>query len=229
MGLGNEFGKGLLKENPSFRLLLGMCPTLAVSLAVINGIGMGLAATVVLVGSNLLISALRRFIPSTIRIPCYIVIIAGFVTIVDLSMAAFVPGLHKVLGIFIPLIVVNCIILGRAEAFAQRNGVLPSMADGLGMGLGFTLALMALGFIRELLGTGAVFSAPDFGFQGIRVFKADYSALMMILPPGAFLTLGFVLGGLNYLSMRKPSERRFSFWGLATIGKKGNRTGGNGI
>lgn len=207
MSVYKEFSKGLLEENPTFRLVLGMCPTLAVSLAVINGLGMGLAATVVLVGSNLLISALRNFIPSKIRIPCFIVIIAGFVTIVDLAMAAFVPGLHKVLGIFIPLIVVNCIILGRAEAFAQKNRVIPSIADGLGMGLGFTLALCLLAAIREILGTGVILSAPDFNFPGIHIFKDTYGALMMILPPGGFITLGLVLGWLNYLNNKKQAGR----------------------
>lgn len=206
MGVYSEFSKGLIRENPTFRLVLGMCPTLAVSLAVVNGLGMGLAATVVLVGSNFLISALRKVIPPKIRIPCYIVIIAGFVTIVDLVMAAYVPGLHKVLGIFIPLIVVNCIILGRAEAFAQKNGVLASIADGFGMGLGFTLALVLLSTVREFLGTGTLFTAADFGFKGIHIFDKEYAALMMILPPGAFITLGLALGGLNYLSMRRNAR-----------------------
>ena len=150
MSFKSEFTKGIIKENPTFRLLLGMCPTLATSLAVSNAIGMGLAATFVLVGSNVIISALRRVTPEKIRIPIFIVVIATFVTTVDLIMAAFVPGLHEVLGIFIPLIVVNCIIFARAEAFAFQHGVMDSLADGLGMGLGFTLALSALSAIREL-------------------------------------------------------------------------------
>jgi electron transport complex protein RnfE len=198
---------GLFGENPTFRLVLGMCPTLAVSVAVVNGLGMGLAATAVLVGSNCLISLLRKVIPAEVRIPCYIVVIAAFVTIVDKLMAAYVPGLHAVLGIFIPLIVVNCIILARAEAFASKNSIGRSLADGLGMGLGFTMALVGLSLIRELLGTGTIMVAKDFGFEGIKLFAKDQAALMMILPPGAFITLGLVLGLLNWLSQRKEAKK----------------------
>ncbi|MGD8399409.1 MAG: electron transport complex subunit E [Bacillota bacterium] len=198
---------GLFKENPTFRLVLGMCPTLAVSVAVVNGIGMGLAATAVLVGSNCLISLLRKVIPTEVRIPCYVVVIAAFVTIVDKLMAAYVPGLHGVLGIFIPLIVVNCIILARAEAFASKNSVGRSLADGLGMGLGFTLALTGLSLIRELLGTGTIMVAKDFGFEGIKLFAKDQAALLMILPPGAFITLGLTLGLLNWLAQRKEAKK----------------------
>lgn len=198
---------GILNENPTFRLVLGMCPTLAVSVAVMNGVGMGLAATVVLVGSNLLVSLLRNIIPSEIRIPCFIVIIASFVTIVDKLMAAYTPGLHSVLGIFIPLIVVNCIILARAEAFASKQNIWRSLADGIGMGLGFTLALTGLSVIREILGTGTVLVAKDFGFEGIKLFAKDNAALIMILPPGAFITLGLMLGFINWLSHRKEANQ----------------------
>ena len=188
--LTQEFKKGLWKENPVFRLILGMCPTLAVTTAAVNGIGMGLATTFVLVCSNMMIAKLRDIIPNKVRIACYIVIIATFVTIVDLVMHAYFYQLHKTLGLFIPLIVVNCIILGRAEAFASRNPVKASVYDGLGMGIGFTLALVALGSIRELLGNGTIF--------GLAIMGESYLPfLLMILPPGAFLTLGFMLGIMN--------------------------------
>jgi electron transport complex protein RnfE len=196
MSLGSTFARGLWKENPIFRLVLGMCPTLAVTTSVENGIGMGLAATFVLVCSNVLIALLRDFIPRKVRIPAYIVIIACFVTIVDLVMHAYTPALHRSLGIFIPLIVVNCIILGRAEAFASRNGVLASLMDGLGMGLGFTLALLSLGTIRELLGNGSLLGFSLFGVE----FQP---ALVMILPPGAFITLGLLLALMNRLEERR--------------------------
>lgn len=209
------FKNGLLNENPTFRLVLGMCPTLAISTAMVNGIGMGLAATAVLIGSNVLISMLRNVIPSEVRIPAYVVVIAAFVTIVDKLMAAYTPGLHTVLGIYIPLIVVNCIILARAEAFASKQTVGKSFADGLGMGLGFTLALTCLGFIRELLGTGNLLVAKDFGFAGVASWLSanvasalkNASALIMILPPGAFITLGLVLGFINWLSNRKEAKQ----------------------
>ena len=198
MSFKKEFKKGLIRENPAFRMLLGMCPTLAISLAISNGIGMGLAATFVLVGSNVIISALRKVTPEKIRIPIFIVVIATFVTTVDLIMAAFLPGLHEVLGIFIPLIVVNCIIFARAEAFAFQHGIVDSLADGLGMGLGWTLALLVLSTIRELLGTGTLLAIPDFGFQGIHIFNQDLAAVMAILPPGGFITLGLLIGFLNW-------------------------------
>jgi len=192
MSVITEFQKGLIRENPLFRLVLGMCPALAVTTMAINGVAMGLAATAVLVGSNLVISLLRRFIPEQVRIPVFIVIIASFVTIIDLVMAGYFYELHKVLGLFIPLIVVNCIILGRAEAFASKNTVILSLADGLGMGLGFTLALVILGSVRELLGNGTIFGITviSWGFQ---------PALVMLLPPGAFLALGLLLGLMNKL------------------------------
>ena len=193
MGLVSEFSKGFIKENPLFRLVLGMCPALAVTTMAINGVAMGLAATAVLVGSNLVISLLRKFIPPQVRIPVFIVVIASFVTIIDMVMAGYFFELHKVLGLFIPLIVVNCIILGRAEAFASRYSVLLSLADGLGMGLGFTLALIILGSVRELLGNGTIF--------GVLVFGSGFEpALVMLLPPGAFLALGLLLGLMNKLT-----------------------------
>jgi electron transport complex protein RnfE len=196
MSLSGDFARGLWKENPIFRLVLGMCPTLAVSTSVENGIGMGLAATFVLICSNVIIASLRSFIPRKVRIPAYIVVIACIVTIVDLVMHAYTPALHRSLGIFIPLIVVNCIILGRAEAFASRNGVLASLMDGLGMGLGFTLALLALGTIREVLGNGS--------FLGFSLFGVAFQpALVMILPPGGFITLGLLLALMNRLEERR--------------------------
>jgi electron transport complex protein RnfE len=192
MSVITEFQKGLIRENPLFRLVLGMCPALAVTTMAINGVAMGLAATAVLVGSNLVISLLRRFIPEQVRIPVFIVVIASFVTIIDLVMAGYFYELHKVLGLFIPLIVVNCIILGRAEAFASKNTVILSLADGLGMGLGFTLALVILGSVRELFGNGTIF--------GVSVLSSGFQpALVMLLPPGAFLALGLLLGLMNKL------------------------------
>lgn len=209
------FKNGLIDENPTFRLVLGMCPTLAVSTAMVNGLGMGLAATVVLVGSNVLISLLRNVIPDEIRIPAYVIVIATFTTVVDKLMAAFVPGLHAVLGIYIPLIVVNCIILARAEAFASKNSVGLSLADGLGMGLGFTMSLTILGAIRELFGTGNLLVANDFGFagiaswfsEGIATVLKEAAALILILPPGAFITLGLALGFINWLGNRKEAKQ----------------------
>jgi len=176
---------GIIRENPILILMIGLCPTLAVSSAAINGIYMGLAATFVLAGSNLLVSLIRKWVPDQIRIPIFITIIATFVTIVDMVMHAYAPDMYNILGIFIPLIVVNCIILGRAEAFAYHNGVIESLGDGIGMGLGFTLILIVLGGIRELLGNGTLF-----GFQ---IMPSSYKpVILMILPPGAFLTIGFL-------------------------------------
>ena len=200
-----ELLKGLWKENPVLTLLLGLCPTLAVSTAVTNALGMAAAATFVLVCSNLIISIFGRFFPSKIRIPCFIVVIATFVTAVELLMKAFQPELDKALGIFIPLIVVNCIILGRAEAFASKHGPFPSILDGLGMGLGFGLALLLIASIREVLGAGT--------FLGITVtglYAAGDQAVMnpvgaLVLPPGAFIVLGLVLAGIKALRHRKES------------------------
>ena len=181
--------RGLFKENPTFVLLLGMCPTLGVTTSAINGMGMGLATAFVLVMSNLVISLVANNIPDKIRIPSFIVIIAAVVTIVDMSMAAYLPSLHESLGLFIPLIVVNCIVLGRAEAFASKNGALASVLDGLGMGLGFTMSLTILGGIRELLGSGKVFNLP--------VFNENYGMLVFVLAPGAFLALGYLIAFIN--------------------------------
>ena len=187
-----EFTKGFIKENPVFVMALGLCPTLAVTTSVENAIGMGLAATFVLVFSNIFISLIKNFIPPKIRIPCYIVVIASFVTIVDMVMHAYVPALHKNLGLFIPLIVVNCIILGRAEAFAGKNKLLPSIFDGFGMGFGFTLALIVIGGIREILGVGQ--------FLGFNVLPKSYiesPMLIAILAPGAFIVMGLLMGLMN--------------------------------
>jgi len=196
MQVVKEFTKGLWKEVPPFRLVLGLCPTLAVTTAAKNGIGMGLATTFVLVFSNFIISMLRNLIPSKVRIAAYIVVIASFVVIVELIMQAYFYPLYMVLGIFIPLIVVNCIILGRAEAFASKNPVVLSIADGLGMGLGFTLSLTFLGAIREILGRGTVFGIPVFGGS----FKPF---TIMLKPPGAFLCLALILATMNMISAKR--------------------------
>jgi electron transport complex protein RnfE len=189
---------GLVKENPIFFQLLGMCPTLAVTTSAQNGVGMGLATTAVLIGSNAMISLLRKFIPSKIRIPAFVVVIASFVTIVGMVMEGYVPALFKSLGLFIPLIVVNCIILARAESFAFKNGVGPSIMDAVGMGLGFTWALTLLGIIRELIGAGQIF--------GITILGAAFKpAIVMILPPGGFLTLGLVLAVYNVIKNKKAA------------------------
>jgi electron transport complex protein RnfE len=190
MNLVREFSKGIWRENAVFKLVLGMCPTLAVTTSAENGLGMGLATTFVLLCSNAAIALLRGVIPAKVRIPVFIVIIASFVTVVQLCMEAYVYDLYKALGIFIPLIVVNCLILGRAEAFASKNSLLPSLADGFGMGLGFTLSLFVLGSVRELFGSGAVL--------GFSLFGGGYIPfLLMILPPGAFISLGLLLAGMN--------------------------------
>lgn len=192
MSLFKEFSKGLLRENPLFSLLLGLCASLAVTTSVENALGMGAALTFVLVGSNVVISLLRKVIPDNIRIPCYIVVIATFVTILEMFMHAYKPALYASLGIFVPLIVVNCIILGRAEAFAGKNGVLASLIDGLGMGLGFTFALFILSAIREVLGNGTLL--------GLTVMSQQVPPmLIMILPPGAFITLAIILAIIKKL------------------------------
>ncbi|MEE0681921.1 MAG: electron transport complex subunit RsxE [Candidatus Gastranaerophilaceae bacterium] len=199
--MSSVFFNGIITENPAFRLVLGMCPTLAVSTAAMNGIGMGAAATFVLIGSNVVISLLRNFIPDKVRIPAFIVVICTFVTIVQMLMQAFMHSLYESLGMFIPLIVVNCIILARAEAFASKNGVLASAVDGLGMGLGFTLAITLISCIRELIGNGTIF--------GFNVLGAGYNPmLIMIMPAGGFLTLGIVLGVINALTARTELKSR---------------------
>lgn len=189
----NNFTKGLLRENPILVLLLGTCPTLAVTSSAMNGLGMGLATTFVLFMSNVFISMVKGFVPDKVRIPAFIVVIASFVTVVDLLMQAYTPGLSNQLGIFIPLIVVNCIVLGRAEAFAAKNNIFSSFIDGVGMGLGFTLALVIMGSIREMLGAGAIF-----GYKFIPE-TAD-GVLIFILAPGAFITLGFMIAILKKIN-----------------------------
>jgi len=189
------FTNGFIKENPSFVLVLGTCPALAVTTSALNGLGMGAATTFVLLFSNTLIAVLKDLIPNKVRIAAFIVVIATFVTIVDLVMKAFTPDLYKALGIFIPLIVVNCIILGRAEAFAQKNKVFPAILDGLGMGIGFTLAITLMGSIREVLGNGSIF---DF-----RLLSADAKTILIfILPPGAFITYGYLIALMNNMKKR---------------------------
>lgn len=187
---------GIIKENPVFVLLLGLCPTLGTSTSAINGMAMGLATTAVLIFSNMLISAVKNLIPDKVRIPAFVMIIASLVTIVEMLMKAYLPEIYAVLGLFIPLIVVNCIVLGRAESFASKNGVLPSILDGAGSGLGFTLALTGLGAIREILGNGSLFN--------IVVTPAGFTpALIFILAPGAFITIGFIIATQNYLKAKK--------------------------
>ena len=182
-------GKGIIKENPTFVLILGMCPTLGTTSSAINGMSMGLATTFVLICSNIVIALLKNLIPDKVRIPAYIVVIASFVTLLQMLMQAYLPSLYASLGLFIPLIVVNCIILGRAEAFAAKNTALPSLFDGLGMGLGFTWALTLLGAVRELLGTGAVF--------GFTLLPSATNMLVFVLAPGAFIVLGYLIAIVN--------------------------------
>ncbi|MCR1935194.1 RnfABCDGE type electron transport complex subunit E [Clostridium tepidum] len=194
--LGERLKNGIIDENVTFVQVLAMCPTLAVTSSAKNGIGMGLASTVVLMGSNLVISLLRKAIPDKIRIPSFIVVIAGFVTLLQFLMQGFVPALYKSLGIFIPLIVVNCVILGRAEAYASKNGPVSSIFDGLGQGLGFTISLTVIGMIRELLGAGQLF--------GYQIMPSSFQpALIMILAPGAFFTLGILMAIINSRKLKK--------------------------
>ena len=208
MNFKKQFREGLLTKNPVLAQLLGMCSTLAITTSLFNGLGMGLAVTLILICSNVLISALRKVIPNQIRIAAYIVIIAGFVTIVDLLLQAYIPELAESLGVFIPLIVVNCVILGRAEAFASKNGVLASAVDGLCQGIGYTVALVVMCVIRELLGSGT-FGGGLLGENGagIQIFPADYAALQMIMPVGGFLTMGFVVAGFQWL-LRKVENKK---------------------
>ena len=198
--LKKVFFNGLVSENPTFRLVLGTCPTMAVTTSALNGIGMGLAATFVLIGSNVVISLLRKIIPDKVRIPAFIVVICAFVTTVQMFMQAFVPALYESLGMFIPLIVVNCIILARAEAFASKNPVGASAVDGLGMGLGFTLAITLIGAIRELIGNGTLF--------GAQIFGASYEPmLLIILPAGGFIVFGLLLGIVNLITSREKAGK----------------------
>ena len=194
MNFGKQFKEGLITQNPVLVQLLGMCSTMAITTSFFNGLGMGLSVLVILTLSNIIIAALRKIIPNNIRIACFIVVIAGFVTIVDLCLQAFIPALSKSLGLFIPLIVVNCIILGRAEAFASKNSPLDSILDGVGIGLGFTLALTVIGAVREILGSGAIF--------GVNLGFADVAPLIFVLAPGAFLVLGYLMVLFNKLAKK---------------------------
>ena len=198
------FLKGLIAENPVLVLVLGTCPTLAVSTSIISALSMGIAATVVLVCSNVVISALRKVIPDTVRIPCYIVIIAAFVTVVQMLMNAYLPALYEMLGVYLALIVVNCIILGRAEMFARKNGVLDSAIDGLGMGVGFLLALLAMAFVREVFGAGT--------FAGLAIpFLSEYNIPLLVQAPGGFLVFGIMIAIVNKIGPKKGEEKRKSF------------------
>ena len=207
MNIKKQFEEGLLTKNPVLVQLLGMCSVLAITTSLFNGLGMGVSVTIILICSNVLISALRKVIPSQIRIAAYIVIIAGFVTIVDLILQAFLPELSESLGMFIPLIVVNCIILGRAEAFASKNGVLASAIDGLFQGIGYTVALVIMCVIRELLGSGTFGGGILNGGEGIVIIPEGYPAMQMVMPVGGFLTLGFVIAGFQWLT-RKMSNKK---------------------
>ena len=207
MNFKKQFNEGLLTKNPVTVQLLGMCSTLAITTSLFNGIGMGLAVTIITICSNILISALRKVIPSQIRIAAYITIIAGFVTVVDLCLQAFIPALAESLGVFIPLIVVNCMVLGRAEGFASKNGVLASAVDGLCQGIGYTVALVITCVIRELLGSGTFGGGLLNGGEGIRIIPEQFPAMQMVMPVGGFLVLGFVIAGsqalMKYLDNKK--------------------------
>ena len=210
MNLKNQFKEGLLTKNPVLVQLLGMCSTMAITTMLFNGVGMGLSVLIILTCSNIVISLLRKVIPPKIRIACYIVVIAGFVTIVDLLMQAYLPSLSESLGVFIPLIVVNCIILGRAEAFASKNGVLASALDGIFQGIGFTVALVIMCVVREFLGNGTVLGGFSFinNGGGIRVLPEVYPALLVVLPVGGFLTLGFLIAASQWLMQRIERKER---------------------
>ena len=208
MNFKKQLKEGLLTKNPVFVQLLGMCSTLAITTSLFNGLGMGISVTIILICSNVLISALRKVIPSNVRIAAYIVIIAGFVTIVDLMLKAFLPDLSENLGVFIPLIVVNCIILGRAEAFASKNGVLASAVDGLCQGVGYTVALCIMCIIRELLGSGTFGGGILNSGEGITVIPEGYPAMMMVMPVGGFLTLGFIIAGSQWLMKRIEKKEK---------------------
>ena len=203
-----QFKEGLLTKNPVLVQLLGMCSTLAITTSLFNGLGMGISVTLILICSNVMISALRKVIPGSIRIAAYIVIIAGFVTLVDLLLQAFLPELSENLGVFIPLIVVNCIILGRAEAFASKNGVLASALDGLFQGIGYTAALVVMCVIRELLGSGTFGGGILNGGEGIRILPEGTPAMLMVMPVGGFLTLGFVIAFTQWLMKRVDQKEK---------------------
>lgn len=201
MNLKKQFKEGLLTNNPVVGQLLGMCSTMAITTTLFNGIGMGLSVTIILICSNIAISLLRRVIPDKIRIAAYVVVIAGFVTMVDLLLQAYVPALSDSLGVFIPLIVVNCIILGRAEAFASKNGVLASAVDGLTQGIGYTVALVLMCVVRELLGSGT-FGKGVLGADGIRILPEQYPAMLLVMPVGGFLTLGCLIAFTQWFNRR---------------------------
>ena len=210
MNFKKQFNEGLLTKNPVTVQLLGMCSTLAITTSLFNGIGMGVAVTIILICSNVLISALRKVIPNQIRIAAYITIIAGFVTVVDLLLQAFIPALSESLGVFIPLIVVNCMVLGRAEAFASKNGVLASAVDGLCQGIGYTVALVIVCVIRELLGSGTFGGGLLGGGEGILIIPQPFPAMQLVMPVGGFLVLGFVLAGsqalMKYLEKKNKKK-----------------------
>ena len=209
MNVKKQFFDGLINQNPSLVQLLGMCPLLAITTSMFNGLGMGLAVTIILTCSNVVISALRKIIPNKVRIACYIVVIAGFVTMVDLFLKAFVPALSESLGLFIPLIVVNCIILGRAEGFSSKNGVAASALDGVFQGLGYTMVLVIMCIIREFLGNGTFGGGILNGGEGVRILPESIPALGMILPVGGFLTLACVIAAMQYfLSKPKKTEKK---------------------
>ena len=207
MDFKKQLRDGLLTKNPVLAQLLGLCSTLAITTSLFNGLGMGLSVTVILICSNVLISALRKVIPNQIRIAAYIVIIAGFVTMVDLLLQAFIPALSESLGVFIPLIVVNCIILGRAESFASKNGVLASAVDGICQGIGYTVALVCMCVIRELLGAGTFGGGILNGGEGIRIIPEGYPAMQMVMPVGGFLTLGFLIAGFQWLQKKLDKKK----------------------
>lgn len=208
MNFKKQFKEGLLTRNPVLVQMLGMCSALAISTSLFNGLGMGVAVTIITICSNVLISALRKVIPPQIRIAAYITIIAGFVTIIDLLLKAFIPALSESLGVFIPLIVVNCIVLGRAEGFASKNGVLASAVDGLCQGIGYTTALVLICIIRELLGAGTFGGGLLNGGEGIRVIPQQYPAMLVVMPVGGFLVLGFVLAGSQWLTKRMEKKNK---------------------
>ena len=215
MNLLKTFKNGIIDENPTFRLVLGTCPTLAITTSAVNGIGMGLSTTAVLIGSNVVISMLRKFIPGKVRMPAFVTVIAGFVTIVQMLLKAYVPALDKALGIFIPLIVVNCIIMARAESYASKNTVINSAVDGLGMGIGFTLAITVIGSIREILGNASIFGMQLFG-------EAASPALAIILPPGGFLIFGLSIGLVNLITNRQTLKTGCGAQSAGCAGCNGN-------
>ncbi len=207
MNIKQQFKDGLISQNPVLVQLLGMCSTMAITTSLFNGVGMGISVLVILTCSNIVISLLRKVIPSKVRIACYIVVIAGFVTMVDLLLQAYLPDLSESLGVFLPLIVVNCIILGRAEAFASKNGIAASAVDGIAQGLGYTVVLIVMCVVREFLGNGSFGGGILNGGAGIQVFPSDYGAMMMVLPVGGFLTLGALIALMQWATNRSKSKK----------------------